>query len=72
MERQGNNIILGQATFLLNVLAMGVAVQILEQESTFTAYEWQVFLQRHAQEQYDSMSQLDREIYIKTLVDAAK
>ncbi len=72
MELQGDNIILDQATFLLNTLAMGVAVQILEKETIYSKEEWQVFLQRHAQEQHDSMSQLDREIYIQALIKAGE
>jgi Rps23 Pro-64 3,4-dihydroxylase Tpa1-like proline 4-hydroxylase len=62
-------VILDQETFLLNTLAVGIAVQILEKETVFSKEEWQVFLQQNAQEQYNSMSANERIIFINALVE---
>lgn len=65
-------IIMSQEMFLLNTLAMGIAVQILEKETLYSKEEWQVFLQSNAQEQYNQMSLQERETFIKHLVEVAQ
>ncbi|GJD16347.1 hypothetical protein RIVM261_013030 [Rivularia sp. IAM M-261] len=63
-----DNVVIDQETFLLNALAMGIACQILEQETVYSKDEWQVFLRNHAQEQFYTMSKQERETFIQHLM----
>lgn len=65
-------IIMSQEMFLLNTLAMGIAVQMLEKETPYSKEEWQVFLQSNAQEQYNQMLLQERETFIKHLVEVVQ
>ena len=64
-----NDVVIDQETFLLNALAMGVACQILEQETVYSKEEWQIFLRNHAQEQFYSMSKQEQKTFIQHLMN---